>query len=229
MSAPAPRGLDITAVLQASDAGDVAATDRLLPLVYDELRALAQSHLARERAGHTLQATAIVHEAYVRLIDQRRARFRDRHHFFAVAATTIRRVLVDHARSKGRLKRGGEQQRQLVQPVVVHDVEVAGQVAGQAGHQVEVLVVLHDGAQRRRATVARRCRAGSEVGGRPEAHRQSRVGVAVGEEGPVVPPGPEARCEGVGHRLESPGEGLRDGVLGRSEETDPHGRPRAER
>lgn len=118
MSAPAPRGLDITAVLQASDAGDVAATDRLLPLVYDELRALAQSHLAQERAGHTLQATAIVHEAYVRLIDQRRARFRDRHHFFAVAATTIRRVLVDHARSKGRLKRGGEQQRVELDPTV---------------------------------------------------------------------------------------------------------------
>ena len=118
MSAPAPRGMDITAVLQASDAGDAAATDRLLPLVYDELRALAQSHLAQERPDHTLQATAIVHEAYVRLIDQRRARFRDRHHFFAVAATTIRRVLVDHARSKGRLKRGGEQHRVELDPTV---------------------------------------------------------------------------------------------------------------
>ena len=118
MSAPAPRGIDITAVLQASDAGDAAATDRLLPLVYDELRALAQSHLAQERPDHTLQATAIVHEAYVRLIDQRRARFRDRHHFFAVAATTIRRVLVDHARSKGRLKRGGEQHRVELDPTV---------------------------------------------------------------------------------------------------------------
>lgn len=110
--------MDITAVLQASDAGDAAATDRLLPLVYDELRALAQSHLAQERAGHTLQATAIVHEAYVRLVDQRRARFRDRQHFFAVAATTIRRVLVDHARSKGRLKRGGGQHRVELDPTV---------------------------------------------------------------------------------------------------------------
>lgn len=111
-------GADVTGVLRAADAGDAAAAERLLPLVYEDLRALAQAHMADERRDHTLQATALVHEAYVRLIDQTRASYRDRNHFFAVAATTIRRILVDHARGKGRLKRGAGRERVGLDPAV---------------------------------------------------------------------------------------------------------------
>jgi RNA polymerase sigma factor (TIGR02999 family) len=100
---------DVTEVLAAGAAGDPRAADRLLTLVYAELRALAQSHLvARGGGDQTLQATAIVHEAYLRLVDQKRAQYRDRNHFFAVAATVIRRVLVDAARAKAAAKRGGD-------------------------------------------------------------------------------------------------------------------------
>jgi len=87
--------------------GDSRAADQLLPLVYDRLRALAQEMMQQERPGHTLQATALVHEAYLKLVDQARAQWRDRAHFFAVAAQAIRRILVDHARGRGRAKRGG--------------------------------------------------------------------------------------------------------------------------
>jgi RNA polymerase sigma factor (TIGR02999 family) len=82
-----------------------------MPLVYDELRALAESYLRQERPNHTLQATALVHEAYLRLIDQRDVRWKNRAHFFAVAAQAIRRILVDHARGHRRAKRGGDRQR----------------------------------------------------------------------------------------------------------------------
>ena len=81
--------------------------DQLLPLVYDRLRALAQELMQQERPGHTLQATALVHEVYLKLVDQKRAQWQDRAHFFAVAAQAIRRILVDHARGHGRAKRGG--------------------------------------------------------------------------------------------------------------------------
>ncbi|TFH21447.1 MAG: sigma-70 family RNA polymerase sigma factor [Myxococcales bacterium] len=83
----------------------------LLPLVYSELRRLANHYLQAERAGHTLQATALVHEAYMRLVDQTRVEWQGRTHFFAVAAKAMRRVLVDHARMKLRDKRGGGMQR----------------------------------------------------------------------------------------------------------------------
>jgi RNA polymerase sigma factor (TIGR02999 family) len=82
-----------------------------MELVYSELRALAQSHLATSGPDQTLQATAIVHEAYLRLVDQSRAQYRDRNHFFAVAATVIRRVLVDAARARAASKRGGDWSR----------------------------------------------------------------------------------------------------------------------
>jgi RNA polymerase sigma factor (TIGR02999 family) len=85
--------------------------EQLLPPVYDALRELARSRLRRERAGHTLQATDLVHEAYGRLADQSRVNWRGRTHFFAVAAQAMRRVLVDHARQRGRQKRGGGAQR----------------------------------------------------------------------------------------------------------------------
>lgn len=86
--------------------GDRGALDRLIPLVHEELRRLAEQCMRGERPGHTLQPTALVHEAYLRLVDSDVA-WQDRAHFFAVAATTMRRVLVDHARAKGRAKRGG--------------------------------------------------------------------------------------------------------------------------
>jgi RNA polymerase sigma-70 factor, ECF subfamily len=105
-----PPAQDVTAVLSALSEGDARAADRLIPLVYDELRALAQSHMSG-RGDQTLQATAVVHEAYLRLVDQTRARYKDRNHFFAVAATMIRRIMVDHARSRAAAKRGGDWSR----------------------------------------------------------------------------------------------------------------------
>ncbi|MHC5114895.1 MAG: ECF-type sigma factor [Planctomycetota bacterium] len=98
---------DITRILERASSGERGAVDELLPHVYDELRRLAESHLQRERPDHTLQATALVHEAYLKLVDQTRAEWRGRAHFFAVAAQAVRRILVDHARGKGRQKRGG--------------------------------------------------------------------------------------------------------------------------
>jgi RNA polymerase sigma factor (TIGR02999 family) len=100
---------DITALLGQWQSGDHAALNELTPLVYKELRRLAQSYLNRERPGHTLQGTALVHEAYLRLMDQRQVQWRDRNHFFALSAELIRRILVDHARSKMAGKRGGDQ------------------------------------------------------------------------------------------------------------------------
>ena len=96
----------ITQVLAQWADGDPTAHDRLLPIVYEELRRLARHYMRRERAGHTLQTTALIHEAYLRLVGIDALRWRDRAHFFAMAATLMRRVLVDHARRRGRDKRG---------------------------------------------------------------------------------------------------------------------------
>jgi RNA polymerase sigma-70 factor (ECF subfamily) len=94
------------------DAGSEGAeAGELLPLVYDELRRLARGYLRRERAGHSLDATALVHEAYLRLVDQSRVAWRGRRHFLAVGAQMMRRLLVDHARRRGSVKRGGEWER----------------------------------------------------------------------------------------------------------------------
>jgi RNA polymerase sigma factor (TIGR02999 family) len=87
--------------------GDRRALDEMLPLVYDELRRVAARYLQRERPGHTLQGTALVHEAYLRLIDQTQVKWQNRAHFLGVAAQMIRRILVDHARAKYSAKRGG--------------------------------------------------------------------------------------------------------------------------
>ena len=100
-------GADITGLLMAWRAGDEEALNALLPIVYGELRRQARRALRREADGHTLQPTALVHEAYLRLIDQRRAHWESRTQFFAVAAQLMRRILVDHARSRRRAKRGG--------------------------------------------------------------------------------------------------------------------------
>ncbi|MHC4416683.1 MAG: sigma-70 family RNA polymerase sigma factor [Planctomycetota bacterium] len=99
---------DVTLLLVHASDGDGRALDQLLPLVYDELRALAEGLMWRERQDHTLQPTALVHEAYLKLVDQTRVRWENRAHFFAVAGQAIRRILVDHARRHRRLKRGGE-------------------------------------------------------------------------------------------------------------------------
>jgi RNA polymerase sigma factor (TIGR02999 family) len=98
---------EITDLLLAWNRGDAQALDRIVPLVYDELRRLADRHFRRERPGHTLEPTALVHEAYVRLIDQKRVTWKNRGHFFAVAAQMMRRILIDHARSRQADKRGG--------------------------------------------------------------------------------------------------------------------------
>ena len=100
---------DVTRILSQIEQGDLQAAEQLLPLVYDELRRLAQAHLKNERPGHTLQSTALVHEAYLRLVDQKQVRWQNRAHFFAMASQMIRRILVDHARKRMASKRGGDQ------------------------------------------------------------------------------------------------------------------------
>lgn len=100
---------DVTQILNALDVGDGHASDRLLPLVYDELRKLASQKLARESTGQTLQPTALVHEVYLRLVDvQHQQRWDSRGHFFSAAAEAMRRILVEKARRKARVKHGGQ-------------------------------------------------------------------------------------------------------------------------
>lgn len=106
-----PAGPDATAILDQLAAGDASAADRLMPLVYDEIRAIAGAMMRHERSDHTLDPTALVHEAYVRLADQNRTEWQGRAHFLSVAATVLRRVLVDHARERNAAKRGGGWQR----------------------------------------------------------------------------------------------------------------------
>jgi RNA polymerase sigma-70 factor (ECF subfamily) len=102
----APRQDEITRLLRAWGDGQKGAYERLMPLVYDELHRLARSYMARERRDHTLQTTALVHEAYVRMVEVS-ATFEDRSHFFGVCAVVMRRILVDWARARGASKRGG--------------------------------------------------------------------------------------------------------------------------
>jgi RNA polymerase sigma-70 factor, ECF subfamily len=102
---------DITQLLTKMTSGDHQAGSALVPLVYDELRRLARRYMRHERPDHTLQGTALVHEAYLRLIDQREITWQNRAHFFGVAAQVMRRILVDHARAKLAHKRGGAQQK----------------------------------------------------------------------------------------------------------------------
>lgn len=104
----AERRSEATRLLQEVAAGDAAAAELLFPLIYDDLRGLAQAYLRRERAGHTLQPTALVHEAYVRLVHADGLKVRDRAHFFRLAARAMRHLLVDHARRRRAEKRGGE-------------------------------------------------------------------------------------------------------------------------
>lgn len=104
---PEDRGGDITQHLLAWREGDGKAMEHLVPLAYPELKRLARRQLARGRPGETLNTTGLVHEAYLKLVDQTRAEIRDRRHFFRLAARVMRQIVVDHARGKARLKRGG--------------------------------------------------------------------------------------------------------------------------
>ena len=102
---------DITGLLLDWGSGDKAALDKLIPLVYQELRRIARKYMQQERAGNTLQTSALINEAYIRLVDYKRTRWQDRAHFFAVASQAMRRILVERARRRGRQKRGGATQR----------------------------------------------------------------------------------------------------------------------
>ena len=111
---------EVTRILSAIEQGDRVAADKLLPLVYDELRRLAAQKLAQEKPGQTLEATALVHEAYVRLVDVEKAqRWDSRGHFFAAAAEAMRRILIDQARQKRSQRRGGGLKRQAVEHVEI--------------------------------------------------------------------------------------------------------------
>ena len=127
---PVPRS-DATELLLAWSKGDSSAFDKLVPLVYQELRALAGRYMRQERGDHTLQATALVNEAYVRLIDVKRIQWQSRSHFLAVAATTMRRILVEFARREHRQKRGGH--------AIAVTLDHAEQVAHGAGADVVAL------------------------------------------------------------------------------------------
>jgi RNA polymerase sigma-70 factor, ECF subfamily len=128
---------EVTRLLQDWSGGDAGAAERLMPLVYEELRRLARSYLRRERSDHTLQPTALVNEAYLKLVDQSRVSWQDRHHFFGIAAQMMRRVLVDHARSHAAEKRGG-----ALGKVSLEDANVP------TGERAAELVELDDALQR---------------------------------------------------------------------------------
>jgi RNA polymerase sigma-70 factor (ECF subfamily) len=102
---------DVTRLLKRLRGGDASAGDALIPLLYSELRAIAARCLKSERAGHTLQPTALVHEAYLKLVDQKSADYRSRGHFMAIAAMVMRRILVNHAQARAAAKRGGGARR----------------------------------------------------------------------------------------------------------------------
>jgi RNA polymerase sigma factor (TIGR02999 family) len=119
---------DISALLEAWGRGDLTARDQLVPLVYDELRRRARAYIRRERVGHSLQPTALVHEAYLRLTKQQRVVWQNRAHFYGMAAQMMRRILVDHARARRMVKRSGRWVRVSLVDVAAsrkpHDVDV---------------------------------------------------------------------------------------------------------
>ena len=142
MTAKNNREANVTELLRNWGEGDMQAMDKLLPLVYNDLRRSAAVYLRRERANHTLQATALVNEAYLRMVDQRKVVWKDRGHFLAVAAQAMRRILVDHARGRNSRKRGGP-----VEDLPLEDLMLA------ASGEDEVDVIALDEALSRLATV----------------------------------------------------------------------------
>ena len=141
-----PQAAQVTGLLIAWGAGDESAFDQLVPLVHAELRRLAHRQMGRERAGHTLQTTALVNEAYLRLIDVSQVKWQDRAHFFAMSARLMRRILVDHARARQSRKRGGTTRR-----VSLEDAHVVSQ------ERSADLVALDDALQALAAVDARKC------------------------------------------------------------------------
>jgi RNA polymerase sigma-70 factor (ECF subfamily) len=120
MTKPPPvKQHEITELLAQWSDGNQTALDRLYPLVYEELRRLARSYMKREHKGHTLQTTALINEAYVRLVDQHNVHWQNRSHFFAISAQIMRRILVDHARRYLHAKRGGGAQRVSLEEVMI--------------------------------------------------------------------------------------------------------------
>jgi RNA polymerase sigma factor (TIGR02999 family) len=116
---PPPKPHEITELLEQWSGGNQAALDQLYPLVYEELRRLARSYMRREPKGHTLQTTALINEAYVRLVDQRNVHWQNRSHFFAISAQIMRRILVDHARRYLLIKRGGGAKKVSLDEVMI--------------------------------------------------------------------------------------------------------------
>ena len=120
---------DVTRLLVEWSNGDQAALEELMPLVYEELRRLAGRYMRRENQGHTLQTSALVNEAYLRLIDQKKVHWQNRAHFFGVAAQLMRRILVDHARNRARAKRGGGAQMVSLAEQAATPKEIADVIA----------------------------------------------------------------------------------------------------
>ena len=143
----------ITEVLAAWRAGEPGALDRLVPLVYVDLARIAHRQLGLEAAAHTFSTTDLVHEAYLRLVDQTRAQWRDRVHFFAVAARVMRRILVDHARSYRAARRGGAGRHAVSIDMLEMD---AGDLA--VGERADVLVALDEALDRLAALDGRQAR-----------------------------------------------------------------------
>ena len=123
---PSPQ--DVTQLLAAWSNGDQAARDQLIPLVYDELHRLAHHYMKRESPGHTLQTSALVNEAFVRLVDQRNVKWQNRAHFFGIAAQMMRRILVDYARQRRYAKRGGDAQQISFDEVLIVSEERSAEV-----------------------------------------------------------------------------------------------------
>ena len=118
--------VEITAMLKAWSKGDGAPADEVFPLLYDDLRKRAHSFLRRERTGHTLQTTALINETYIKLREQRNVEWENRAHFFAICATLMRRILVDHAKGRKRVKRGGGAVHEPVDEVVLAAPDAGG-------------------------------------------------------------------------------------------------------
>ena len=138
MSEATPPPIEVTALLVAWSQGDRTALERLLPLIYDECRRIASRQLRRERPEHTFEPTALVHEAYLRLVDQRQATWENRAQFYGVVAQVMRRILVDYARARSARKRGGS--------AILVSLDAAAQESGDP--QVADIVAIDDALQR---------------------------------------------------------------------------------
>jgi RNA polymerase sigma-70 factor, ECF subfamily len=119
---------DVTLLLSALTRGDDGAASKLIPVVYAELRRLAGSYMRKDRSDHTLQATALVHEAYLKLVEQRSVNWQSRAHFFGVAAQLMRRILIDHARGHSRQKRGGDDQKVSLDEALIFSKQQADEL-----------------------------------------------------------------------------------------------------